>query len=552
MIDSSGRLLVAGGDGPSTSNALGIERLQPTGAVPYDAAFGLTATPGRETIACGTGTGEAKAVALQPNQQILLAGSCNGALKIARLNPGNISNLTMTATSPTAAAGHPGHAAVEHPGRCAARLCRAFAGSDLHDSALFGAPFHSPFHRRSTRRSTAVPLAVPQPVPFAVPQPVPLALPFDVLAADDVVEHPAVAAADVAAGVGGLRVRGHPGQTLTVQYVFDNCAAAVQSLTLDDIQVNDTALRNVSLAAYVLSFTPASRLPSPCSYLTGQPATCANNDLTRTSLLDLELQGDNLSAYYKAVTINLNGLDLSSSLLPPVWLADIGLSDTPLGAITVGSLTHAATFVSCGASPCAANLTLGPGAGEQPAGRGRHGHARQPAADSPAAVGPSAARFPAGRVDPPRRVCRSSSCRRRIVLASSPVPATGSAGYTIGFDLVCSAATGLAVLPSLPAGFRPLAATVTMTVGTAATPVKVAADGSVRPQAPISCSGTKHVTVGLQAEPGATLGGPLTAGVTVKNSVESVTITVRRRTTWWTRRTPRPRPSRTPRQRRCE
>ena len=162
-----------------------------------------------------------------------------------------------------------------------------------------------------------------------------------------------------------------PEQTLTVQYVFDNCAAAVQSITLDDIQVNDTALRNVSLAAYVLSFTPASRLPSPCSYLTGQPATCANNDLTHTSLLDLELQGDNLAAYYTAVTINLNGLDLSNSLLPPVWLADIGLSDTPLGAITVGSLAHAATFVNCGASPCAANLTLGPGAGQQPVGRWR-------------------------------------------------------------------------------------------------------------------------------------------------------------------------------------
>ena len=74
-----------------------------------------------------------------------------------------------------------------------------------------------------------------------------------------------------------------------------------RGLTLDEVQVNDTPLRNVSLAAYVLSFTPASRLPSPCSYLTGQRATCANNDLTRTSLLDLELQGDNLSAYYAAV-----------------------------------------------------------------------------------------------------------------------------------------------------------------------------------------------------------------------------------------------------------
>ena len=68
---------MAGGDGTSgtLTNALGIERLLPTGAVPYDAAFGLTATPGRETIACDTGTGRAKAVALQADQQIVLAGS---------------------------------------------------------------------------------------------------------------------------------------------------------------------------------------------------------------------------------------------------------------------------------------------------------------------------------------------------------------------------------------------------------------------------------------------------------------------------------------------
>ena len=147
-VDSSGRLLVAGGDGPSVRSALGIERLLPTGAVPYDAAFGLTATPGRETITCGTGTGLAKAVALQANQQIVLAGNCDGALKIARLNPGNISNLTMTATSPTAAAGHQVIPLSSIPAGVLLGFAGAFAGSDLHDSALFGA-------RRSTRRSTA-------------------------------------------------------------------------------------------------------------------------------------------------------------------------------------------------------------------------------------------------------------------------------------------------------------------------------------------------------------------------------------------------------------
>ena len=246
-----------------------------------------------------------------------------------------------------------------------------------------------------------------------------------------------------------------PEQTLTVQYVFDNCAAAVQSITLDDIQVNDTALRNVSLAAYVLSFTPASRLPSPCSYLTGQPATCANNDLTHTSLLDLELQGDNLAAYYTAVTINLNGLDLSNSLLPPVWLADIGLSDTPLGAITVGSLAHAGTFVNCGASPCAANLTLAQAQANNQLVVADTATLGSLLADSPAAVGTlPLASLLVGLIPPRRAAVRAAAdeatswparpCRRRERRLHDRLRPGVQRGH------------GLAVLPSLPAGFRRL------------------------------------------------------------------------------------------------
>ena len=54
--------------------------------------------------------------------------------------------------------------------------------------------------------------------------------------------------------------------------------------------------------------------------------------------------------------------------------------------------------------------------------------------------------------------------------------------------------------------------------------MKVRVDGSIRPQAPISCSGIQHVTVGLQAEPTATLGGPLTSGATVSTTGESLSI----------------------------
>ena len=54
--------------------------------------------------------------------------------------------------------------------------------------------------------------------------------------------------------------------------------------------------------------------------------------------------------------------------------------------------------------------------------------------------------------------------------------------------------------------------------------MKVAADGSIRPQAPISCSGTQHVTVGSPGRADRDARRPADPGVTVKNTGESLSI----------------------------
>ena len=111
-----------------------------------------------------------------------------------------------------------------------------------------------------------------------------------------------------------------PLASLTIDYATANCdSPALQSA---EIEVGSSILRNVSLIAFALSNTPASRLPSVCASLTGS-VTCTTNPPATTSLLGYELAGADLTAYYNATTIDLRHLDLSGSLLSDVRVSAI-------------------------------------------------------------------------------------------------------------------------------------------------------------------------------------------------------------------------------------
>jgi uncharacterized delta-60 repeat protein len=535
-VDANGRLLVAGGDGPSnsTSNALGIERLVQSGTTPYDSSFGLSGTPGRETISCATGqSGAGTSVVVQPNQQVLVGGHCGGALKVARLNSANISNLTMSTSTPAAAAGHPVVPLASIPSNVLAASAGLLSGSELRGSPIFGAPFgHSPFGHSpfgsspfgnspfghspfgsSPFGSSPFGSSPFGSSPFG-------SSPFGSSSLSDIPLLPPKTWEQVLVGTPCASI---PVQSLTTEYVVANCAAALANVTLNDIQINATIYRNVSLAAFALGYTPFARLPSPCTYISSQPATCANQDANATSLLDLELRGDDLKQYYSSVTINLNGLQLVNSPLPQVWLTDIiRMSDTSLGGVLVSALQTKSTFVTCGNS-CPAGLTLGQAQtnGQLVSGPGATLGALL--ADSPAAVGTLPLQtLLLGMM--PREALPVEQLSASSIVAASPLPATGDAAYKIDFDLGCGAAGGLTVRPALPAGFRTVPSTVTMSVGGVNKAVTVATDGAITPQSPITCSGVQHVVVNVGAEPTATLGGPLTAGVTVSNSFESLSI----------------------------
>jgi hypothetical protein len=154
----------------------------------------------------------------------------------------------------------------------------------------------------------------------------------------------------------GTPYAGLPPQSVTLQQVLalSPQPAALQQLTVSQVNVNATPLRKVKIASLLLSTTPLATLPAPaggwCSYLAGQPANCGSagaSYLATVGPVDVELQGDDLGAYYQSTPIDLNGLTLQHSTLPAVPLNVMGLGLTSLGSVATTALASPAKFVSC-------------------------------------------------------------------------------------------------------------------------------------------------------------------------------------------------------------
>ncbi len=145
-----------------------------------------------------------------------------------------------------------------------------------------------------------------------------------------------------------------PLQTLTLEDALSLNPTGVGSLTLDDIDLSSTALRRTSMAALLLGQVPLASLPEPdggwCSYLAGQPYDCSNGaDPSSTTLLELELLGDDLSAYY-AEPISLRETDLgsgdSASPMGDFLLRELDLSIEPFADAEAAEF---ASILNCGA-----------------------------------------------------------------------------------------------------------------------------------------------------------------------------------------------------------
>jgi uncharacterized delta-60 repeat protein len=543
-FDSTGRLLVAGGDGASTTNALGIERLLSSGATPYDPAFGNTSTPGRESVVCSpANAGAGSSVAVQPDQKILVAGVCNGAITVARLNVGNLGNLTMTTSTPNVPAGHgtiplssvPGGALLSAannlmsaPGFGSPGFGSPGFGSPGFGSPGFGSPgFGTPGFGTPGFGTPGFGTPVDQ-SPLADPflGPIPLSA---IGIAPSAIDPTAPSTWDQV--LAGTVYAGLPTQSITIQQLLalNPVPAALHKVTIGQLDLGATGLRKVSVGAYLLGRTPTAALPAPsggfCAYLTGQPANCSNTNVATASLVGLELQGDSFQSYFASTPINLVGLALTGSPLSTTLLNNIDVGQTTLGAVRATALATPATFLKCApsasAGPCYTLADALASGNIQTTAGATLGALL---ADSPSAVGQLyLSNLLLGLMARQNLPIENLAAMTDIV-ANSPLPTSGAA-YAIGFDMGCGAANSLVVTPALPAGFRLIPSTVTMTVGSSSVNTTVGTDGTIRPSGPVSCSQTQHVTVNVQAEPTSVLSDPVTAGATVAVSTDTLSVT---------------------------
>ncbi|WP_460526606.1 virginiamycin B lyase family protein [Flindersiella endophytica] len=155
----------------------------------------------------------------------------------------------------------------------------------------------------------------------------------------------------------GTIYEGVPLQTVTIDDVLalDPLPAAVQDLTMANIDLDWSPWRSVSLSGLVLANVPLDNLPPPspswCAFLAGQPENCSTGvDPVTTTLLDLELAGDDLSGYY-ADQIDLAAVDFAGTNAPitAFLLDDILLEQTPLGPLQTSAFP---SLVTCAPATC--------------------------------------------------------------------------------------------------------------------------------------------------------------------------------------------------------
>ena len=279
--------------------------------------FGITVGPGNDLWFTERGTG-----------------------KVGRIPPPerspSVSDLTLTAQPATAAAGHQRTLPAALPADALADTA-VLQSSPLRATPLRATPLRATPLRATPLRATPLRATGLAPIQLS-------AIPLRATNWSDV--------------LAGTVYEGVPLQTVTLADVFalDPPLPAVQVLTLADIDLAQTPLRATSLAALLLSGVPLADLPDPasanwCDHLADQPLHCGNGaDPATTTLLDLELGGDDLSAYY-AQQIDLTRTDLSGTGAPiaAIRLVDFTLSRTPLGPLPTGAVPD---LVTCEPAAC--------------------------------------------------------------------------------------------------------------------------------------------------------------------------------------------------------
>jgi len=311
-----------------------------------------------------------------------------------------------------------------------------FRSSPFRSSPFRSSPFRSSPFRSSPFRSSALP-------PILLSQ-----IPLEGMTWEDVLR--------------GTALEGAPPNTVTLQQVFalEPEPPALAELTLDQVDLTQTPLRDASVASILLGQVPLDKLPEPpdgwCEFLAPQPYDCGSGvQLGRDTLLSLELNRDNLDAYLaRPLPLRSDGVDLTASTLFTFALVDIELKATPIGALPSSALG--------GLLACAPNCR--PTVAEA--------QAADPDGFSDATLGelvregvPQLAGLTLGDMLPgllPPADLPFEQAPTSAVLDAAPISAGDAATFSHSIRLDCSLADDLRVEVTLPPGMRriPGAATI--------------------------------------------------------------------------------------------
>ena len=287
-----------------------------------------------------------------------------------------------------------------------------------------------------------------------------------------------------------------PLQNVTLQEVLDLEPAppAVLALTLDDIDVSRTALRNVSLTAFLLGNTPVSALG----------VAAPGGDAGR-SLLELELAGVDLSSVYEA-GVTVTGKTLTDAPLSSIRLGDMWLDQTPFGSVATSTVPG--DWVSCAATDCPTLADVQ--AADVDAGL-------TDKATIGALLATGTPQVTVGQLLP-GLVAREQLGYERlgtdVISRSAPLPDSG-VRYTLHFAVGCTGSeAGLQVEVDLPPGFRTIPGQERISVPGLEVPTP---DATGRNDVLLSttlpaCEGSYDGTARVVAEPGLLLGPAVATG----------------------------------------
>jgi uncharacterized delta-60 repeat protein len=501
--DQAGRIVVTGTSAPDSGAARwSVLRMRTSGASPLDAAFAGDGHISIDSCDLNAGFGPS-GIAVGPGGRIVASASCgsDGQIAVVRLlgTNGLPSPVILTVTPVEEAAGSERIRLSEIDPTQVAGLAATLQGAPLRSSPLRSSPLRSSPLRSSPLRSSPL-----RSSPLRSSDLAPLLLSSIPLRNSSWREVLAGTNLDV------------PVQSATLQDVFalDPVPPGLNDLTLADVDLNATPLRDASLAAFLLAPRPLDALPAPsggwCAFLAGGPVDCTSGvDPSRDSLLFLELRGVNLSPYYSQ-PLNLAAADLGSgdqqAALARILLVDVELSATPFGAVPASEV---ADLLACGPA-CTGTLA------EQQAAAPEH--------FTSATLGdlierlplPSLADISLGRVLVgliPAAEIPYERAPLGTLLAAADLRSGNLHSYQVGFEVECGQAEGLKVGVELPEGARVVPGSATSTRGTATGP---APDPELGGNPALSVSGVctpaeaddavVAVTVTFDVEPGYILG----------------------------------------------